>query len=672
MSAGGRVTTWCLRSVFLLLLIASPWPFGSATYRPMGLLTGALFILLGVWVVYLLLSKKNPRPAWVASRWILLGLGIGLLQLLPVPTSLLKMVAPASHAVHVPVVQEAKQILGEAWRPLSIEPFSTEAELLRFASLAAAFFLAGHLFNRRSEIRLFVYAVTAVGVALSFFAVYQQARWGTTLYGRFPVASATPFGPFVNHNHFAGYVEMCTLVALGATIGYIERRTPTPAILFGGSATIMGIALVLSRSRGGLIATAAGVVLLGFVVLQSKARARAGALAIWAGIISTIIFLAAPQIVFNRLGTMVRPDEDISIQFRLKLWSDSFRLFTRSPVLGTGVGTYGAAIPPYRTGTDETRAEHAESDLVEHACETGLAGLVVLAGFVVAVAGRARKKLEGKDIGRSYGILMGITAACFALLVHSIFDFNTRIPSNGLLLATLLGIVASAHPRTAPSPSFVKGYRFYWAFAVLALTAGIGWRSVSIGQSRQITWEIDPILAEPEEFARVAGRLTEAARFASSNPEVSFKRGLLYNEEAYRSADAARYRDLRFEQARASFEEAVRLAPARGRHWFELAWTEGNLRHDRLADPLFLYALELEPTWSQLRANHALYLASRGLVKQAVEQLQIGRSLLPGIDAEDAVRVIGPYGNDDLDILLRAAGDDAEARKVIQKYLTER
>ncbi len=521
MSTAGRVTTRCLRTVFLLLLVASPWPFGSATYRPMGLLTGCLFVLFGVWVAYLLLSKGKPRYQWVASRWIILGLGIGCLQLLPLPTGLLKMIAPASHTVYVPVVQEAKQIIGEGWRSVSIEPFSTEAELLRFASLAAAFLLASHLFNRRSEIRLFVYAVTAVGVALSFFAVYQQARWGTTLYGRFPVASATPFGPFVNHNHFAGYVEMCALVALGATIGHIGRRTPTPAILFGGSAAIMGISLVLSHSRGGLIATSAGVALLGYVVLQSKVRARAGALAVWAGVISIIILFAAPQVVFNRLGTMVRPDEDISVQFRLKLWSDSFRLFSRAPILGTGVGTYGAAIPPYRTGPDETRAEHAESDFVEHACETGLAGLVVLAGFVVVVAGRARKKLEGKDLGRSHGILVGITAACFALLVHSFFDFNTRIPSNGLLLATLLGIVASTHPRTTPSPSAAKGYRFYGAVIVLVLMVGLGWRSVTIGESRQIAWEIDPLLAEPEEFSQVAARLSEAARFASSNPEVS-------------------------------------------------------------------------------------------------------------------------------------------------------
>ena len=60
----------------------------------------------------------------------------------------------------------------------------------------------------------FSYLVIAFGIwiALSLFAVYQRARFGSLLYGRVSVESGTPFGPFVNHNHFAGYVEAAALV----------------------------------------------------------------------------------------------------------------------------------------------------------------------------------------------------------------------------------------------------------------------------------------------------------------------------------------------------------------------------------------------------------------------------------------------------------------------------
>ncbi len=205
----------------------------------------------------------------------------------------------------------------------------------------------------------------------------------------------------------------------------------------------------------------------------------------------------------------------------------------------------------------------------------------------------------------------------------------------------------------------------------MALSLTAAWRSAAIGFARQATRELSPQLAEPEEFTRIAGSLSEAQDLAPSHPEISFKQGILYTEEAYRSADATIYRDIRFAQAHASFERAVRLAPARGRYWFELAWTEGNLRNDEIADPLFEHALLLEPTWSRLRANYALYLASRGRIEQALHQLEAGRSMSPGLSPYEAVSIIGPHVDNDPAILNRAAGDGQRSKEAVSRYLEE-
>jgi O-antigen ligase len=610
----------------------------------MGILTAALYGLFGIWVLYLLLAKNRPAFQWPAWHWLALGLFLGLFQLLPLPEGVMSTLAPASHSIHYPDVAEARDVLGGGWRPVSIEPFTTEAELLRFGSLVAAFFLFSQVFARRHETRLLGYTVVLIGFALSMFAVYQQAKWGTLLYGRFPVPTATPFGPFVNHNHFAGFVEMCALVSLGAAIGHLGLRSPATSILFGGSAAVMGIALVLSHSRGGFIAAASGAFLLGILTLRSKARSRSLTLAICAGAVGLILLFAAPQKVFDRIGTIASPGQDVSVQFRLNLWRDSLRLFGRSPIVGTGVGTYEAAIPPYRTDKDETRAEHAESDIVEHACETGLAGVVILAGFIVTVAGTARKKFLSKEgLGRTQGILIGTTAAVFALLVHSVFDFNTRVPSNALLLAALLGILASSHAKQGASHLGGFANRLAPAVLIVALALGAAWRSTTIGMSRHITWQTDPKLAEPEDFARVAADLAEAQRWAATNHEIAFKRGLLYNEEAYRSRDAARYRDIRIGQARSSYEAALKQAPARGRRWFEYAWTTGNVQDHDTAVSLFDYSLKLEPAWSRLRANYALYLAAEGHIDEAVFHLKEGFSMTPGISHNEAWSILAPY-----------------------------
>ena len=235
---------WVIRISLLLLLIAAPWPFGSATPLPSGFLSAALYLLFGVWVCNLLLSERGVHFRWPAHRWLGLAVLLGLFQLLPLVPGLLKILAPAAAATHYPKNPEAHQIVGTGWRPVSIESFATETELLRLGALIAAFFLCSHLFVHRRDIRLLGYTLATLGVALSLFAVYQHARWGTVLYGRYPVPSANPFGPFVNHNHFAGFVEMCALVALGGAIGHLGRRSQTVSILLGGSALFMGVALV--------------------------------------------------------------------------------------------------------------------------------------------------------------------------------------------------------------------------------------------------------------------------------------------------------------------------------------------------------------------------------------------------------------------------------------------
>ena len=668
----GERVDWTVRILLLLLLVASPWPFGSATPLPPAFLSAALYVLFGIWVAFLLIKKTDLQFPWPGHRWLALGLLFGLFQLLPLAPSLLGALAPASATIHYPAAAEAQQALGTGWRSVSIEPFATEAELLRLGALIAAFYLFGHLFLHRRDIRLLGYSVSFLGVALSLFAVYQQARWGTLLYGRYPVPSVNPFGPFVNHNHFAGFIEMCALVALGGAIGHLGRRTQTVSILMGGSALFMGVALMLSRSRGGFLAAAAGAVLLGILALRSKARTRVSVLAIWAGAVALLLLFAAPSSVFQRIGSIGRASQDVSAQFRLHLWTDSLRLALRSPIVGTGLGTYGAAIPPYRTDPDETRAEFAESDLVQLLCESGAAGLIVIGGFLLMAFRRSSKRLEeGSATSGSQGVLIGSIAATFALLVHGLFDFNTHIPSNGLLFAGLLGMICGTHPREVSRRSG-STIRAVAALLVFLVSVGAAARALTIGFSRDALVSVDPPRAEPEAFADLAARLSRSRDFAPGNPESAFKQGLLYNEEAYRSPDAARYQEIRFGQARESFDEAVRLAPAQGRYWFELAWTEANLANDERADPLFEHALHLEPTASRIRVNYALYLASRGRIEESLEQLERGRNLIPGISPYEAVSTLGPYVEDDPDLLRRAAGDGPEAESGLERYLAER
>jgi O-antigen ligase len=663
-----KILGWIPRLFLILLVVASPWPFGSVAPRAASTLTAALLVFYGLyWAVQLVRQRSATVPhGWF---WIVSGLAFVAIQNLPLPSAFSAFAAPAVARAYAPLGTELDTGVGSAdgrWHPISIEPFRTEWSLLQLLSLACAFHLANRLFRKCGERNFLAYSLAAVGVALSLFAVYQKARFGTVLYGRVPVESGSPFGPFVNHNHFAGYVEAAALVALGASIG-LSRRASALALLLAGSSVLMGIAHLLSHSRGGLLALGAGLATLAWLSRGREAGSgrpfliTGGAMAV-----AAFLLVFAPSSLFQRLASFGNPAADDSIEFRIQLWSDSLGLWTSSPVVGTGLGTYSNAIPPYRSGPDEIRAEYAESDWLQLLCEAGLIGLATAAILIASSLSGGLREARGETSERSRGVLHGAAAAAVALSVHGFVDFNLRIPSNALLFAVLLGLVAPAGARLSREGG--RLFRHSTALVLVGLAlAGAVW-TLKLGWSDELNRHVNPLLARPEEFTSLIQALGKSRSAVPGNPDTSYLLGRLYNEEAYRSRDEARYRELRLEQAGEAFRQSLRRAPARGRTWFELGWTEANLGRDSEADRLFSLALTLEPHWANLRANYALYLVSRGRVDEALDQLVAARDLDPGIAPADVLNIIGPHLGGDDERLRLAVGEGPEADNALASF----
>lgn len=659
---------WIPRLLLILLVVASPWPFGSVAPRAASTLIAALLVLYGLyWAIQMLRQRSVTAPhGWL---WIVSGLALVAIQNLPLPSALTAVAAPAVARAYAPLGTELDAGIGSAdgrWHPTSIEPFRTEWSLLQLLSLACAFHLANRLFRKSAERNFLAYSLATVGVALALFAVYQKARFGTVLYGRVPVESGTPFGPFVNHNHFAGYVEAAALVALGASIG-LSRRASALALLLAGSSVLIGIAHLLSHSRGGLLALGAGLATLAWLSRgRETGEGRRFPIAAGALAVAAFLLVFAPSSLFQRLASFGDPAGDDSLQFRIQLWSDSLGLWASSPVVGTGLGTFSAAIPPYRSGPDEIRAEYAESDWLQLLCEAGLIGLAIAALLVGSSLRAGFREARGETSERSRGVLQGAAAAAVALSVHGFVDFNFRIPSNALLFAVLLGVIAPAGAKLS-----CEGRRLFRHSAAIVLVglalAGAVW-TLRLGWSDELNRRVNPLLARPEEFTALIQALGKSRSAVPANPDTSYLLGRLYNEEAYRSRDEARYRELRLEQAGEAFRESLRRAPARGRTWFELGWTEANLGRDPEADRLFSLALALEPHWANLRANYALYLVSRGRIEDALVQIEAARALEPGLAPLDALSIIGPHLKNDVHLLRRAAGSGPEAELALKTF----
>ena len=200
-------------------------------------------------------------------------------------------------------------------------------------------------------------------------------------------------------------------------------------------------------------------------------------LALAAAILALLGFGLAvvPEASRRHLATLLSGPSDLSGQYRLDVAGATLRLALSRPFLGWGLGAYADAFPAFKRGHGEVRTTHAESDMLEFLAEGGLLGALLAAALGVAVwRGLAQPAGVSRDAERN-GLALGAMAAAGALLVHSLFDFNLRLPANALAFASLW----AWRRRRARSGRSHGGRTAALAIGALALVlaAGSAWRA---------------------------------------------------------------------------------------------------------------------------------------------------------------------------------------------------
>ena len=453
------------------LAILSPWPFGSVD--PWATRTIALIALSTALVAMAWDARRGTLRIAAPASWFWLGLWLlAAFQLLPLPRAMHTWLAPGSAAVWHPDVAEAAAVLGPGPHPISLHPEATRRWLAFTAGLVSlALAAAPALRDRRLLLRATVAIVTgATGVAV--YGLVARLVFGDKLYGVWSVPTVSPFGPFVSKNHFAGYVELAALMAVGLATGlaeearrdsgwlsWIESRRAKWVVLAWGAALVLVLTVLVSLSRGGVVSLSAG---LGFFLLvrlwarRSKLSPR-GLLVVLSLTALAAVTVASllPSEARARVVSLGAVTSEASGSYRLAVWRDTTRLIASSPLVGSGFGAYEDALRRFRTAAGEVAVEHAESDVLEAIAEGGLLGafgMLALAGFALLCGLRAAR---GEEQRLKRALATGALAAVFALAVHSLFDFNLHLPSNALLFAALAGVLLTHATDEAPSHPLV-------------------------------------------------------------------------------------------------------------------------------------------------------------------------------------------------------------------------
>jgi O-antigen ligase len=387
-----------LRAGICALLAFSVLSFGAVQVWSQSILEGGAALLFLYWAL-VACRGAGKKIQWNVLNWPLLGLiGIGLLQLL---------------------------FHGTAY------PFLTRLQLLRLAAYFLVFFLFAQAFRSRAELTTLAWCVILFCFAISLLTIIQHFTAGRTIYWVEPVNGSEPYGPYVNRNHFAGFVELTLPVGLALMAFRGVRRDVLPLMtLF----TVVPVgALVLSGSRGGLIGFAVGIVVLGWMMRKRKVL-RSGRVTLVAAVAVVALFFAfwvGAGLAIQRFSALKSPD--VSIGRRISMDRGAAHIFFDHALKGCGLGTIVAVYPRYETEYDGRRVDHVHNDYLETLAETGLLGGLCGAAFLWLLYRGARKNLAAEQGRFSLGLHVGAMTAVGALLVHSLVDFNLQLPANALL-----------------------------------------------------------------------------------------------------------------------------------------------------------------------------------------------------------------------------------------------
>jgi O-antigen ligase len=332
---------------------------------------------------------------------------------------------------------------------ISVYPFLTRVGLLKFMGCVILFFLAVQAFQKRRDLKMLAWFLMSFGFVIAVFGIAQNYTSHAELYWFRPLtAGGNPFGPYVDRDHFAGLMELIAPVGLSMIAFRGVRREQMP---FVGVLTLLPVAaLFLAASRGGIAAFVFELALL-FVLTRVHHSGR-GTVALAGLLLLAVVFIAwlGAGTVLQRMrsSTFV----ELSASKRTSMLKGAWHIFLDHPAAGTGLGTLVAIYPKYETLYDDRIVDHVHNDYAELLAETGIAGGLCGAAFLIMLFGTAARRLSEEQSEFSRGIHAAGTVACAGLLVHSLVDFNLHIPANALFFLLNAAVVLSPtfHPRKQP------------------------------------------------------------------------------------------------------------------------------------------------------------------------------------------------------------------------------
>lgn len=443
--------------LFIGTLLFAPLAFG--TVEEWSLLTVELLIACTVFVFCLSLIKPSQKllntPGLIP---LILLVGFMMLQVVPLPVVLVKILSPSTYEVYKPVYE---MLEGNPWIPLTVYQKGTLLECIRIVSYALFYILTVQLLSNGERLKRTVLICSWLAITIALIAILQKYSSPDKIYWfRSYSSGAGAMGPWVNRSQYCGYMEMISPLVLAVALFYrpvinaedsLRKRIATFFSMAGGNLYIVlgfGVLLLvtstfISLSRGGIIAVSSSLVLFfSFLAWKNAKYSRLFFIGVIGCLFVSVTWFGWDPI-FKRFEQITN-SYGVITDGRIPVWENSLQLIKDFWLTGSGFGTFIAVFPDYRTFPGKEIYDHAHNDYLELLTDGGIIGFLLAAWFVIAVI-RAGWKMINRRRDR-YAKLIGIgaLAGIFGMLMHSVSDFNMHNGADGLYFFFLCGLLVAA------------------------------------------------------------------------------------------------------------------------------------------------------------------------------------------------------------------------------------
>jgi O-antigen ligase len=318
------------------------------------------------------------------------------------------------------------------------------------------FWVALQLCRDAARANILLWSVAALGCAYAAYGLFAFAVTpGQVLWFKNPYSRGFVTSTFINPNSFVayagiGFIAICGLIlrlyrhefaAVGGSIRFriatfIEVTGQKGAALLGGAAVIL-VALLLTGSRGGIVAMGSALLVLG--VLALRVRKRQSVEQHLAIIILGAVLVAAAFLVFGDLVVGKITRQGFGDESRMAVYIITLRSILGAPILGYGYGTFADVFPMFRDQSVSTWGswQMAHNTYLEVFQGLGLLFGSMLVASVVLLVLRCVKGAMTRQANETMPCVAASVA--FFLSVHALVDFSLQMQAIAITFMAVLG-----------------------------------------------------------------------------------------------------------------------------------------------------------------------------------------------------------------------------------------